>query len=151
MKRSAFTLVELIFVIVIIGVLSAVAVPKFKSLKQNAEVKAVIKATTDAATTASSAAVNHMDLEEVNASDMNLSMLVDLKGKGWSYTDAATGGKYDFNNTKNTATIASVDFNATARIVHYKITCASFVDSVSQEKCKSDLNNSTGVDINLTF
>lgn len=41
MKPSAhtgFTLVELIFIIVIIGVLSAVAIPKFKSLTDNAKI-----------------------------------------------------------------------------------------------------------------
>lgn len=41
MKPSAhfgFTLIELIFVIVIIGVLTAVAVPKFKSLTDNAKI-----------------------------------------------------------------------------------------------------------------
>lgn len=41
MKSSAhtgFTLVELIFVIVIIGVLTAVAIPKFKNLTDNAKI-----------------------------------------------------------------------------------------------------------------
>jgi len=43
MKSSArfgFTLIELIFVIVIIGVLSAVAIPKFKNLTDNSKIAA---------------------------------------------------------------------------------------------------------------
>jgi len=38
--RRAFTLIELIFVIVIIGVLSAVAIPKFSHLSSNSKVVA---------------------------------------------------------------------------------------------------------------
>lgn len=38
--KKAFTLIELIFVIVIIGVLSAVAVPKFSNLSDNAKISA---------------------------------------------------------------------------------------------------------------
>ncbi len=38
--KKAFTLVELIFVIVIIGVLAAVAVPKFTNLTDNAKISA---------------------------------------------------------------------------------------------------------------
>lgn len=38
MKRSAFTLIELVFVIVVIGILTAVAVPKFSSITDDAKV-----------------------------------------------------------------------------------------------------------------
>ena len=38
--KQAFTLVELIFVIVIIGVLSAVAIPQFRNLTDNAKISA---------------------------------------------------------------------------------------------------------------
>lgn len=38
MKRNGFTMVELIFVIIIIGVLSVAAIPKFGDIKDRAKV-----------------------------------------------------------------------------------------------------------------
>ncbi len=38
MSRRAFTLIELIFVIILIGVLGAVAVPKFMGMRDNAKI-----------------------------------------------------------------------------------------------------------------
>ena len=40
MQKKAFTLIELIFVIVIIGVLASVAVPKFSGLTDNSKISA---------------------------------------------------------------------------------------------------------------
>jgi prepilin-type N-terminal cleavage/methylation domain-containing protein len=40
--RRSFTLIEVIFVIVVIAILAAVAIPKFKDLKLNATISSVI-------------------------------------------------------------------------------------------------------------
>ena len=146
MKRNAFTLVELIFVIVIIGVLAAVAVPQFRNLKQNAEVKAAIKTTIDTASSAASAAVNQSDLED-NAS-YELDDIVTVRGKGWSYTTAPDAGTYTYRTTAGI--VSTITFDRAIRTVNYNINCDNFVDAASITKCRDDLNISAPADLNVT-
>ena len=137
MKRSAFTLIELIFVIVIIGVLSAVAIPKFTHLKSNAEVKGTIKSAKDATQSAAEAALNLQDLD--NNDSFELKNIVSLTGKNWSYSSTDANGSYTFD--QGNGDIAKVILDATNRDVNFTINCGNFKDAQSQTVC-NDANES---------
>ncbi len=128
MKRG-FTLIELIFVIVIIGVLSAVAVPKFKNLKQNAEASSVLKVANDAYASVPAAYVNKVDMEDGKVA--SISDVVKTQGKGWK-TD---GNSTYFETTEGNVSVVTLESNSTDRNVTITIDCSKFTDDTTEAKC----------------
>lgn len=112
MKRSAFTLVELIFTIVIIGVLAAVAVPKFKSLEDNAKIGNVAKFYGDISGAVKPAYMNEANLNDTNATDLNLTQLFDFTGKGWAVTNNNDTATYFVKTSDGNLTLLAVYNNA---------------------------------------
>lgn len=152
LNKSAFTLIELIFVILIIGILAAVAIPKFTNLKQNAEVASVIKVASDAYASIPAAYLNMVDLSEdkndSNATDTNnpvtLGDLVDITGNDWNLT----GNTAIYNDGSGDVVTLTLGED---RNVSLHINCANFSDPKTQANCVKKTNASGVLDLNTSF
>jgi len=117
MKRSAFTMVELIFVIVIIGVLASIGIPKLSGVSDGAKKTAEI-ATISAVSTALESAHGEWSINENafiwgnsrSSTELNsLGYPNDLNASGKVFGAILKGDSADFNKIGNT--IVHADYN----------------------------------------
>ncbi len=142
-NRNGFTIIELIFVIIIIGVLAATAIPKFKNLKQSAEANNAIKIAQDAFSAIPSTYVNIVDLEEdATPATVTLGSLINVSGKNWTMS-SGTGNGQTITYNEGGSNIVLLTFNAVDRNVTLSITCANFADTETQAKCTKTLGGAT--------
>ncbi|WP_201352417.1 type II secretion system protein [Hydrogenimonas urashimensis] len=111
MMKRGFTLIELIFVIIVIGILAGVALPKLQHMKQNAEVTSVFKIVQDALSSVPPAYINLMDL---NGTEARISEIYEIKGSPYWRIDR----NYNASSDAWLYISPQGDLNATITIDH---------------------------------
>ncbi len=127
-SNRGFTLIELILVIVILGVLSAVAIPKYKDVRENAEFNSLMKVLYDSLSSVPAAFKSAVDLEGEDPDSVTLQDLISLTGKNWSYN--VSQKQYEYGSS------AQIHLNTSTRRVSVLMNCQGFTNDKLKEKCK---------------
>lgn len=146
--KHAYTLISLVFIILIIGLLTSVAAPHLNKLKQNAQAYSVVKVAISTFCSVPSTYANLVDLEsDYNDGNITLKNLIGLTGKGWSYQDENIS-VYEENGIN----IITIQLSAN-RDVNISIDCQGFSDLVSKEKCEilTDNNSNKSYQARVSF
>jgi prepilin-type N-terminal cleavage/methylation domain-containing protein len=102
-NKKGFTLIELLIVVVIIGILAAIAIPKFANTKEKAYVASM-----------KSDLRNLITAQEAYFSDNNSNYAAAISNLGTNYK-ASTGITVTLNTVTNTGWKASATSNSTAK------------------------------------
>ena len=145
--RKGFTLIELIFVIIIIGILAGVALPKYKGMKENAEVTNVFKVVQDAI---SSVPPAYLNLEDLNGSEANITDIFEVRGSPYWTVNSnynSTGySAWQYNNPSKNDLNATITINngTTPAQLYAEITVVNDANNLKYQKLRRLVTGNTG-------
>lgn len=130
MKKRAFTILELIFVVVILGILAAIALPSFSSSKDDSEVSKSLMNLKTAISDISQYALKNDKLSQINTmtrvgglENLNLSSPSGTQVAQFQVGSESTCVEFVFVNKKNTL-ILGLSSNATTKTLIENIASA---------------------------
>jgi prepilin-type N-terminal cleavage/methylation domain-containing protein len=136
--KKAFTIIEIIFVILIISLLSAVAIPKFLNLKCHTVIESMSYTLTSGVDEAIELALNYIDLENNTSFKLGDVLKINEKelisGIKWNYT---TKGSYNVDGTyslrdetySTPKVILRITLDKSNRKIKYRINCKNIKKS----------------------
>lgn len=143
MKKSGFTLIELIFVIVIIGVLAATAIPKFNNLKTNAEISNMIKPYATLTETGKATYLNETDLNGKTNAEINLADFINVKPITWASN--AKGWRDGLGANRYIYYLSNRQGNMDFRYGNGIVTIYTTINGTKKTDIKRSLTSQTGI------
>ena len=130
--KKAFTLIELVFVIVIIGVLSAVAIPKFLNVKNHSIIESMSYTLTSGVKNATELALNYIYLEDNSTFELNDVLIINklelAPNLRWIYTGPGYftyDGTYSLRDEDYSSpeVVMKISLRKDIKVIEYKIDC----------------------------
>jgi len=132
MKRAGFTMIELIFVIVILGILAAVAIPKLAATRTDAEVS---KASSDLATVVSDMGSYYTS----QGTFANLSVMTNVTGFDSTAQGGTNGNTANFLVGKENCVLFTFNNVADGNVTLSKVTTAATAACLGLQKASVNL------------